>query len=207
VRDLPWNHAIAFVTYYLIFHRRDLEAARRALELLKFRSLDEKEGGYAEDTAGRIRGGSPPCSGEAQYVKSVQGVPEPGERVWLLKTLVLMHLTDVDVEMFKAEVKQAFIEYGWFCEGKIRCVKRYVPRPFHHFAFYMADRAEPLRPRSRPSAFEECLDERRSYIKAAEAALVPTAVAVSALLLHKYALVARRLGYALRYVDASQAQK
>jgi len=190
VRDLPWDHAIAFATYYLIFHRSNLEAARRALELLKFRTLDEEGKAMLKVLqAAYEAASSPPCIGEAQYVKRVQDVPEPGERVWLLKTLVLMHLADVDVETFKAEVKSAFAERGWFCDGKIRCVKRYVPRPFHHFAFYMADRAKPLCPRGRPSAFEECLDERRSYRKAAEAALVPAATAASALLLHKQALL------------------
>lgn len=41
-RDSPWGYATAFAAYYSNFHRRDLEAARRAPELLKFRNLDEK---------------------------------------------------------------------------------------------------------------------------------------------------------------------
>jgi hypothetical protein len=195
VRDLPWDHAIAFATYYLIFHRRDLEAARRALELLKLRNLDEEEKAMLKILQTAYEAAlNPPCGDpEAlrRYAQSVRDVPELNERIWLLKTLVLMHLTDVDIKNFKEKIKQAFIEYGWFCEMWIRCVKGFIPipKPFHHFAFYMADRARPLCPRSRPSAFEECLDERRSYRKAAEAALVPAAVAASALLLHKHALL------------------
>ncbi len=43
VADAPWNGTIAFATYYLIFHKRDLDTARRAIELLKFHDLDEEE--------------------------------------------------------------------------------------------------------------------------------------------------------------------
>jgi len=74
VRDLPWDHAIAFATYYLIFHRRNLEAARRALELLKFRTLDEEGKPMLKVLqAAYEAASSPPCIGEAQYVKRVQG--------------------------------------------------------------------------------------------------------------------------------------
>ncbi len=193
VEDSPWSHAIAFAAYYLIFHRRDLGAAQKALELLKFRSLDEEGRAMLKILqAAYEAAANPPCNDPealGQYVKRVQDVPEPSERVWLLKMLTLMHLADVDVKEFREEVKQAFIEYGWFCEREIRCVRRFVPRPFHHFAFYILRRAKPLCPRpGRRTAFEECLDERRSYRRAVEAALVPAATAALALLLHKYAL-------------------
>jgi hypothetical protein len=196
VADEPWDYAIAFATYYLIFHRRDLEAARRALELLELRDLDgEGEAMLKVLQVAYEVAANPPCSDpEAlrRYVEKVRSAPEPSRRVQLLKTLVLMHLTDVDVEAFKSEIEREFKDDSiieWRC--KEGCTKRiiYRPKPFRHFAFYIADRAKPLCPKPpQNSTFEECLDERKNFRKIVNAALVPVVVAVLALILHKFIL-------------------
>jgi hypothetical protein len=194
VADDPWDYVIAFATYYLIFHRRDLEAAQRALELLEFRNLDDEGEAMLKilQVAYEVAA-NPPCSDpEAlrRYVKKVRNVPEPSRRVQLLKTLVLMHLTDVDVEAFKNKIAREFKDDSiieWRCEGE-GCTKKvvYRPKPFHHFAFYIADRAKPLCPKppqsQSASVFEECLDTWKNFRKVAEAAFVPFVTAVVALL-------------------------
>ena len=60
--------------------------------------------------------------------------------------------------------------------------------PFHHFAFYVVDRMRPLRLIWRIATFEECLDEKKSFRKIVNAALVPAATAVLVVLLHKLLL-------------------
>ena len=197
VADAPWDYAIAFAAYYLIFHRRDLEAARRALELLGFRDLDDEgEAMLKILQVAYEAAANPPCSNPEAlrwYVEKVSSAPEPSRRVQLLKTLVLMHLTDVDVEAFKDKIVREFKDDSiieWECKGN-GCTKKviYRPKPFHHFAFYIADRAKPLCPKPpQDSVFEECLDERRNFRKIANAALVPAATAVLALILHKLVL-------------------
>jgi hypothetical protein len=200
VADEPWDYAIAFATYYLIFHRRDLESARRALELLELRDLDDEGEAVLKilQVAYEVAA-NPPCSDpEAlrRYVEKMRSAPETSRRVQLLKTLVLMHLTYVDVEAFKAKIEREFKDdriIEWRCKGR-ECTKKviYRPKPFHHFAFYIADRAKPLCPKPpqdrRASVFEECLDERKNFRKVVEAALVPVATAVLSLFLYKFIL-------------------
>jgi hypothetical protein len=132
VADVPWSGAVAFATYYLIFHKRDLETARRALELLKFRNLnDEEEAMLKILELAYAAAANPPCGGSkalSQYVEKVEDVPEPTERVELLKSLVLAHLTEVDVEMFRKKIEKT-------CRTAT-C----SPASFYYFAFYIVDK-------------------------------------------------------------------
>ena len=84
VTDEPWDYTIVFATYYLIFHRHDLEAARRALELLEFRNLDDEGEVMLKilQVAYEVAA-NPPCSNpEAlrRYVEKVGSAPEPSRR-------------------------------------------------------------------------------------------------------------------------------
>jgi len=132
VADAPWDYAIAFATYYLIFHRRDLEAARRALELLELRGLDDE--GEAMLKILRVAyeaAANPPCSNpEAlrRYVERVNSAPGPSRRVQLLKTPVLMRLTDVDVKAFKDKIVREFKDDSIIereCKGN-GCTKKVI---------------------------------------------------------------------------------
>jgi hypothetical protein len=186
VADAPWNDAVAFATYYLIFHKRDLETARRALELLKFRNLnDEEEAMLKILELAYAAAANPPCGDSetlSQYVEKVGDVPEPTKRVELLKSLVLAHLTDqVDVKTFKKEIEKT-------CKTAT-C----SPTSFYYFAFYIVDKIRPLclqaqKREGQKHTFDECLDEGRSFRKVVEAALVPVVVAAFALFFYKLVL-------------------
>jgi len=192
LEDAPWNDAIAFATYYLIFHRRDLETARQAIELLESRMLDDEEEAMLKILKAAYKAASnPPCSDPeqlAQYVAKVKEVPKLSGRVALLKALVLMHLTGkIDAEEFKDKIRRVFEENKTVvlkCNNA-SCTKEetYRPMPFHYFAYYIVDRVKPLCPRD--ATFEECLDEKRSRRKVVKTALVPVVVAVLALLFHQ----------------------
>jgi len=211
VVDAPWDRTIAFATYYLMFHKRDLETARKALELLETRDLDDEEEAMLKILELAYKAAAnPPCNDPEmlrRYVKRVRSAPEPTERVKLLKTLILMHLTDdlKNVDAFKNKIKRAFEERKNIvheCDN-VYCTKRveYHPLPFHHFAFYIADKVKSLCSARQPesvqkspetaqksvslSTFEECLDSWKNFRKVFEAALVPVATAVTALFLHK----------------------
>jgi hypothetical protein len=182
VADVPWSGAVAFATYYLIFHKRDLETARRALELLKFRNLnDEEEAMLKILELAYAAAANPPCGDSkalSQYVEKVEDVPEPTERVELLKSLVLAHLTEVDVEMFKKKIEET-------CRTATCSTAS-----FYYFAFYIVDKIRPLCPQAqkrdgRKYTFDECLDEGRNFRKVVEAALVPVATATFVLLFYK----------------------
>jgi hypothetical protein len=154
VADVPWERTIAFATYYLIFHRRDLKAAEMALGLLKSRDLDgEEEAMLKILELAYAAAADPPCGdpkAASQYAKKVRGLPEPTERVALLKALVLMHLTGrKDAETFKRKIERAF---------RAGC----YPMPFHYFAFHVVDRVEPLCPQEQQSQQEA---ERREAQK------------------------------------------
>jgi hypothetical protein len=199
VADAPWDGVIAFATYYLIFHKRDLETARKAVELLKFRDLDEEgEAMLKILEVAYAAAANPPCGGSktlSRYVERVRDVPEPTERVELLKGLVLMHLTGrINAEALKKRVERTYKSREAVVKkcDKGGCTTEVIrpSLPFHYFAYYIVDRITPLCPQAQQKAerkdtFDKCLDERESFRKAAEAALVPAAVAALVLLLHK----------------------
>jgi len=198
VADAPWNSVIAFATYYLIFHKRDFETARKAVELLESRMLDDEEEAMLKILQAAYKAATnPPCDSQEmlmQYVEKVKRVPEPTRRVGLLKELVLMHFTgQKDAEAFKDKIQRMFEERKTVVHhcNKAGCSKEtiYHPMPFHHFAFYIVDRVRPLCPQEEQpkiATFEECLDEKKSYKKIANMARVPVAVAILALLFHKF---------------------
>jgi hypothetical protein len=196
VADVYRNDVIAFATYYLIFHKRDLNTAQRALELLEFRDLDDEEEAMLKVLKAAYKAAAnPPCDNPelmAQHIANVEKVPGLTGRVRLLQALVLMHLTgEIDAERFKDKIEHVFEERKsivWHCD-KVGCNKEtiYHPLPFHHFAFYIVDRVKPLCPQEQPkvTTFEECLDEEKNRRRIASIAQVPLAIAVLALLFHK----------------------
>jgi len=111
--DVPWNGVIAFAAYYLIFHKRDLETARKAIELLESRMLDGEEEVMLKMLQVAYKAAAdPPCGSPEllkRYVEKVRSMPEPTERVGLLKTLVLMSLTgQINAEELKDKIERAF---------------------------------------------------------------------------------------------------
>jgi len=137
VVDAPWDRTIAFATYYLMFHRRNLETAQKVLSLLKSRNLDEKEKAALEilETADEVAA-NPPCGNPETlrlYAKKINGIQTYG---WasLLKALVMAHLTcDPD---YKDDIKLAIL---WTvkrcdCDNLSIC----------YFAYRLLNRVKPL---------------------------------------------------------------
>ncbi len=100
------NWPLIFAGYYFMFHRRDLEAARKVLGLVKSRNPDEKAALEILETA-REAVENPPCSEpEAlrQYVEKINSMQVHG-CASVLKALVVAHLT----EDYKDDVRLAIL--------------------------------------------------------------------------------------------------
>jgi len=118
----------------LIFHGRDLEAARRALELLEFHNLDDEGEAMLKilQVAYEVAA-NPPCNNTKAFLERINGVQTHG---WasLLKALVVAHLTDD--EDYKDDVKRAVL---WtvkrcHCDNLSIC----------YFAYRILNRIKPL---------------------------------------------------------------
>jgi hypothetical protein len=136
VADAPWNDAVAFATYYLIFHKRDLETARKALELLKFRNLNDEEEAMLKILELAYAAANPPCGNPEALRRHAEKIHSAQTYGWasVLKALVTMHLTcDPD---YKDDVKLALL---WAakrcnCDNPSIC----------YFAYRLLNRIKPL---------------------------------------------------------------
>ena len=107
------NWPLIFAAYYLMFHKRDIETAQKVLDLVKSRSLDEKDKAaleVLEAAYGAVA--NPPCGSTEALLEKISGVQTYG---WasLLKALVAAHFTcDPD---YKDDVKRALLQAAVKC--------------------------------------------------------------------------------------------
>ena len=117
-----------------MFHRRDIETAQKIFELLKSRSLDEKERAaleVLEAAYGAVV--NPPCGNAEALLGKIGSVQTYG---WasLLKALVAAHLTcDPD---YRDDVRRALLQAAVKC----RCDNLSIC----YFAYRMLNRIKPL---------------------------------------------------------------
>jgi hypothetical protein len=137
--EVKENYPLAFVAYYPMFHKRNVDAAERVLDLLKSRSLDEKSKAALEILEmAREAVKNLPCRDPKalrQYVEKINGIQTYG---WasVFKALVLAHLTDD--EDYKDDVRLAIL---WTAE-KRQCDSTSVC----YFAYYILNKVKPLCP-------------------------------------------------------------
>jgi hypothetical protein len=131
------NWPLIFASYYLMFHMRNLEAAQKVLDLVKSRSLDEKDKAALEILeAARGAVENPPCSEPGalrRYAEKIGGVKACG---WasVLKALVVAHLTDD--EDYRDDVRLAIL---WTAKNR-HCDSTSIC----YFAYRLSYRIKPL---------------------------------------------------------------
>ncbi len=124
IEEVEESYVLAIAAYYHMFHTRNLRVARRLLDALKSRNLDEKEKAalrVLEIAYNAVV--DPPCSPQKllQYMGELENVEAPGW-VFLFKVLALMHISGVDQD-YKEGVRRGILRAikSGNCDNKAVC--------------------------------------------------------------------------------------
>jgi hypothetical protein len=143
--DVEENDVLIMATYYFMFHRRSLNFARKMLNTLRSRNLNEKERTALEVLEVAYDAvADPPCTPQRllRYMEKLQSVETTGWAL-LLKILVSMHISGADQD-YAEGVKQGMLKSikSGNCDNTTVC----------QFVYGIIDKVVPLCPRKQVNA-------------------------------------------------------
>jgi hypothetical protein len=132
------NYPLIAAAYDLVLYRRDLELAQRLMEILRNRSLDEKErAAFQVLEVAYKAAANPPCGDQEalrRYAEKLNSIHTPGWS-FLLKILTQIHLGYADPKHV-AVIKRGILRTIERCSGDNLSI--------YYFALSAIDRIKPL---------------------------------------------------------------